>query len=330
MADARPLKGDWARRRVLVTGAAGFIGSWLVKELLARGSRVTALVMDRDPASPFFRDGDALRTTVVRGRLEDRGALARAVVGQKVDTVFHLAAQTLVGPAWRAPVETFESNIRGTYNLLETCRAAGGKVRRVVFASSDKAYGKQSRLPYRETAPLAGRQPYEVSKSCGDLLAQSYFHSYRLPVAVVRCGNVYGGGDLHWSRIVPGTIRSILHGARPVLRSDGTFQRDYVYVKDVVRAYLLVADALERQGLAGESFNFGPNKPMTVLALVSAISRQMGSRLKPDIRGGARGEIRRQYLSSAKAARVLGWRPAYCLEDGLRETIAWYRGRLAR
>lgn len=330
MAHARPLKGPWARRRVLVTGAAGFIGSWLAKELLARGARVTALVLAHDPGSPFFRDGDARRCTVVKGRLEDRAVLKRAVSGEKVDTVFHLAAQTLVETAWTDPLETFESNIRGTYNLLEVCRAAGRTVRRVVFASSDKAYGAQSRLPYREDIPLEGRQPYEVSKSCGDLLAQSYFHSYGLPVAVARCGNVYGGGDLNWSRIVPGTIRSLLRGQRPVLRSDGRDKRDYVYVKDVVRAYLLLAEALEPKRLAGECFNFGPNRPLTVLALVAAISRLMGSRLKPDIRATARGEIRHQYLSSAKASRLLGWRPGFSLEEGLRETIAWYRGRLSR
>ncbi|MBI5240396.1 MAG: NAD-dependent epimerase/dehydratase family protein [Elusimicrobia bacterium] len=328
MAASRPLRGDWARRRVLVTGAAGFIGSWLVKDLLARGVRVTALVLERDPASPFFRDGDARRCAIVLGRLEDRRAVAKAVRG--ADTVFHLAAQTLVEPAWEDPLETFESNIRGTYNLLEACRAEGKAVRRIVFASSDKAYGEQSRLPYGEDAPLAGRQPYEVSKSCGDLLAQSYFHAYGLPVAVARCGNVYGGGDLHWSRIVPGTIRSLLRGERPVLRSDGRDKRDYVYVKDVARAYLLLADALEPRRLAGGCFNFGPNRPLTVLALVAAISRLMGSRLKPDIRATARGEIRHQYLSSAKASRVLGWRPEYSLAEGLRETISWYRGRLAR
>ena len=328
MAHDRPLKGRWARRRVLVTGAAGFIGSWLAKALLERGARVTALVLSRDPGSPFFRDGDARRCSVVMGRLEDRKAVAKAVRG--ADTVFHLAAQTLVEPAWSDPLETFESNIRGTYNLLEACRAARRTVRRVVFASSDKAYGAQRRLPYREDAPLAGRQPYEVSKSCGDLLAQSYFHSYGLPVAVARCGNVYGGGDLHWSRIVPGTIRSLLRDERPILRSDGKDKRDYVYVKDVVSAYLLLADALEPKRLAGGCFNFGPNRPLTVLALVAAIGRLMGSRLEPDVRATARGEIRHQYLSSAKAARTLGWRPGYSLEDGLRETIAWYRGRLAR
>jgi CDP-glucose 4,6-dehydratase len=318
-------KNFWAQRRVLVTGATGFIGSWLVKELLARGAAVVALVMDDDPQSQFFRDGDSRKTTVVSGRLEDRTALQRAVNVQETDTVFHLGAQTLVGPAQRAPWETFESNIRGTYNLLEVCRLHSGLVRRVVVASSDKAYGEQSRLPYLESMPLEGRAPYEVSKSCADLLAQSYFRTYRLPVAIARCGNVYGGGDLNWSRIVPGTIRSLLRGERPVLRSDGTFKRDYVYVKDVVQAYLLLAEQLDRKAVAGESFNFGPNRPLTVLAMVAAISRLLESRLKPDIRRSARGEIIHQYLSSRKAARVLGWRPAYALEDGLQETIAWYR-----
>ncbi|MCX5797450.1 MAG: GDP-mannose 4,6-dehydratase [Elusimicrobia bacterium] len=321
-------KGFWAQRRVLVTGATGFIGSWLVKELLARGAAVVALVMDDDPQSQFFRDGDFRKTTVVTGRLEDPAALQRAVNVQETDTVFHLGAQTLVGPAQRAPWETFESNIRGTYNLLEVCRLHSGLVRRVVVASSDKAYGEQPRLPYLETMPLQGRAPYEVSKSCADLLTQSYFHTYRLPVAIARCGNVYGGGDLNWSRIVPGTIRSLLAGQRPILRSDGTHKRDYVYVKDVVQAYLLLAERLAGKGVAGESFNFGPNRPLSVLALVAAISRLLGSRLKPDIQDSARGEILSQYLSAQKAARVLGWRPACSLEDGLRETIAWYRRHL--
>ncbi|HAM36688.1 MAG TPA: sugar dehydratase [Elusimicrobia bacterium] len=327
MESAATLGRAWGRRRVLVTGAAGFIGSWLVKELLSLGAHVVALVMDEDPQSEFFRSGDWRRATVVNGRLQDSSALQRAVNVHETDTVFHLAAQTLVGPAWRAPWETFESNIRGTYNLLEVCRLHPGLVKRIVVASSDKAYGGQPGLPYRETMPLEGRQPYEVSKSCADLLAQSYFHSYRLPVAIARCGNVYGGGDLNWSRIVPGTIRSLWRGERPVIRSDGSLLRDYVYVKDVVNAYLLLAENLGRRNVAGESFNFGLNKPMTVLAVVTAISRLMGlSRLKPDIRKSARGEIASQYLCAQKARRALKWRPAYELEAGLQETIAWYQG----
>jgi len=330
LAGAAALKKFWAQRRVLVTGATGLIGSWLVKELLARGAQVVALVMDDDPQSQFFRDGDCRRTTVVTGRLEDMAALQRAVAVQEVDTVFHLGAQTLVGPAQRVPWETFESNIRGTYNLLEVCRLQAGLVRRVVVASSDKAYGEQPRLPYTEDMPLEGRQPYEVSKSCADLLAQSYFCTYRLPVAVARCGNVYGGGDLNWSRIVPGTIRSLLRGERPVLRSDGSYKRDYVYVKDVACAYLLLAENLGRKEVLGQSFNFGPNRPLTVLEIVAAVSRLMGeAKLKPDIRRSARGEIPHQYLSSRKAARILAWRPTYALEDGLQETISWYRQYLA-
>lgn len=316
----------WSGRRVLVTGATGMVGSWLVKDLLAAGAYVVALVRDTDPHSEFFRSGDYLKTHIVTGTLEDYPAIERSIIKHEVDTVFHLAAQAIVGTAYRAPLSTFETNVRGTYQLLELCRANADLVQRVVIASSDKAYGAQETLPYTEDMSLQGHYPYEVSKSCADLIAQSYYHTYGLPVAIARCGNIYGGGDLNWSRIVPGTIRSLLHQEAPIVRSDGTFVRDYVYVKDVSCAYMSLAEKLSRDDLKGHAFNFGPERPLSVLELVTIIQHLLGcERLKPDIRNAAVGEIRSQYLSSEKANRLLDWRPHFTLETGLSETIAWYR-----
>ncbi len=316
----------WKDRRVFVTGASGLVGAWLVKDLLARGATVVALVRDEDPQSELFRSGDIRRISVTSGSLEDFLTIERTVSEHEPDTVFHLAAQPIVGVAHRFPLQTFESNVRGTYHLLEACRLHASLVKRVVVASSDKAYGEGPDLPYTEEMPLRGRHPYEVSKSCADLIAQGYHHTWGLPVGIARCGNIYGGGDLNWSRIVPGTIRSFLRGERPVIRSDGLFVRDYIYVKDVVRAYLRVADALEEPGQRGEAFNFSPESRLTVLDLVGAIQRLMGcGHLPPDVQNTARGEIREQYLSSEKARGALGWRPEFTLEQGLAETIAWYR-----
>lgn len=318
--------GPWSNRRVFITGATGMIGSWLVKELLARGAYVIALVQDADPQSEFFRSGDYRQSSIVNGHLEDFWTLERAINEYETDTIFHLGAQTLVGVAHRFPLPTFEANIRGTYNLLEACRLHMDVVQRVVIASSDKAYGEQSHLPYTEEMPLNGRHPYEVSKSCADLIAQAYHHTYGLPVAIARCGNVYGGGDLNWSRIVPGTIRSFLRGERPIIRSDGTYVRDYIYVKDVVHAYMRLAEFLDNDQVRGEAFNFSLEKPMTVLEMVGMIQKLMDCKhIEPDIRNCAEGEIRSQYLSAEKARKVLGWEPVFDLETGLRETIAWYR-----
>jgi CDP-glucose 4,6-dehydratase len=316
----------WDGRRVLVTGATGLVGSWLVKDLLARGAHVIALVLDADPQSELFRSGDVNRVTVVNGPLEDPAVAERAVNRHEPATVFHLGAQTLVGPAHRHPVATFEANIRGTYHLLDACRAAGGLIEGVVVASSDKAYGESPELPYTEDMPLAGKHPYEVSKSCTDLLAGCYHHTYGLPVAVTRCGNVFGGGDLNWSRIVPDTVRRLLRGDRPVLRSDGTHVRDYVYVRDAARAYLRTAERLADPAVRGQAFNFSNEAPVSVLDLVRTIQRLMAAtHLEPDVRNTAGGEIQSQYLSAAKARRVLRWKPEYDLEAGLRETIDWYR-----
>ena len=313
-------------RTVFVTGATGLVGSWLVPRLLASGAGVVALVRDADPQSELVRSGTIGRCTVVTGRLENLDDLERALVGHEVDTVFHLAAQTIVGAAFRSPLATFESNIRGTYQLLEACRRQRETVRRVVVASSDKAYGEARVLPYTEEMPANGRHPYDVSKSCADLLSQTYAATYGLPLAVARCGNIYGGGDLNWSRLVPGTIRSALEGRRPIIRSDGTYTRDYVFVEDAVSGYLALADGLDREEVRGGVFNFGPGAPATVLEVTNAILAATGrTDLVPEIRDEAAAEIREQFLDSSKARRVLGWAPTRGLREGLLETVAWYR-----
>lgn len=314
-----------SQRRLLVTGATGMVGSALVKTLLDAGAYVAALVLDADPQTELYRSGDVSRVAVVSGALEDIGTLERALRLHDIDTVFHLGAQTIVGAAHHAPLYTFEANIRGTYNLLEACRRHPDLVKCVVVASSDKAYGEQA-LPYTEEAPLVGRHPYEVSKSCADMLSQCYHHTYQLPVAIARCGNIYGAGDRNWSRIVPGTIRDFLHGRRPVLRSDGTFLRDYVYVQDAVDAYISLAEQIDQNGVGGEAFNFGDDTPATVLEIVATLQRLMHcEHLEPDIRNQAHGEIPNQCVSSAKAKRVLGWSARYGRDEAMLETIAWYR-----
>jgi len=321
------VSGPWADRRVLVTGATGIVGSWLVRALLEQGATIVALVLDADPQSELYRSGDIRRVSVVNGALEDFRNLERALLAHDVDSVFHLGAQAIVDIAHRAPLATFETNIRGSYNLLEACRLHADRVRRVVVASSDKAYGEQELLPYTEETALNGRHPYDVSKSCADLLAQSYHHSYGLPVAIARCGNVYGGGDLHWDRIVPGTIRSLLRGERPIIRSDGTYVRDYLYVKDCVAGYLALSDAIDR--VAGDAFNFSTESPVTVSEIVTTTRKIVGrTDLEPIIQNVARGEIRNQSLSARKARERLGWQAAFDLERGLAETVAWYEAFL--
>ena len=315
-----------SQRKVLVTGATGLVGSWLCRRLLDDGAQVVALVRDWDPQSEFIRSGDIRRCTVVSGCLEDYATVVRAIAEHGTDTVFHLGAQAIVGTALVSPLATFEANIRGTYNLLEACRVHRDLVQRLVVASSDKAYGHSDRLPYTEDMPVNGRHPYDVSKSCADLLAQTYAASYGLNLAVARCGNIYGGGDLNWSRIVPGTIRSVLEGKPPVLRSDGSFKRDYIYVEDVVDAYLALAEAAGRPGVRGEAFNFGPQRPLTVLEITRAVLEAMDRcDLEPVILDTAKAEIKDQCLDAAKAARLLGWEPRFGLEDGLEMTVAWYR-----
>lgn len=318
------LKG-WADRRVLVTGATGMVGSWLCRRLVDAGAHVVALVRDADPRSELIRGGVINRLSVVSGRVEDTSTVCRAVNEHEVDSIFHLAAQTIVGIATRAPLATLESNVLGTCNVLEAARLHQDLVRRVVIASSDKAYGPQSILPYTEETPLAGRHPYEVSKSAADLISQSYFATYATPVAIARCGNIYGGGDLNWTRIVPGSIRSLFRKEPLVVRSDGTFLRDYIYVDDVVDAYLMLADALDRPEVAGLALNFSAEQPMTVLEMYEAVCR--ASRrpwVEPIVLGGGHDEIRDQYLDSTLARKVLGWKARHSLEEGLERTVRWY------
>jgi CDP-glucose 4,6-dehydratase len=317
---------DWKQNRVLVTGATGIVGSWLVKRLLREGAYVVTLIRDWDPQSELIRSGDVYRTSVVSGALEDFGTLERAINEHEIDTVFHLGAQTIVGTALRNPLPTFEANIRGTYNLLDVCRIHRSLVKRVVVASSDKAYGDVETLPYTEEMPPNGQHPYDVSKSCADLIATAYAHTYDLPVTVARCGNIYGGGDLNWSRIVPGTIRSVLNNQRPLLRSDGKYVRDYIYVVDVVEGYLSLAEKSSEENIRGEAFNFSNETRMSVLEITRKVQESMGrTDLEPIILNQAKAEIKDQYLDSSKAKRLLHWRPRCGLDQGLSETIGWYK-----
>jgi CDP-glucose 4,6-dehydratase len=283
------------------------------------------LVRDWVPQSELVRAQLIDKVKVVRGDVRDQPLLERILGEHEVDTVIHLAAQTIVGIANRNPTSTFETNVGGTWSLLEACRRSP-MVKQIVMASSDKAYGSHEQLPYGETAPLQGRHPYDVSKSAGDLIAQSYAVTYGLPLAITRCGNFYGGGDLNWNRIVPGTIRSVIRGERPIIRSDGTYVRDYFYVEDGAASYLALAEALARKAeVRGESFNFSNESPMTVIEVVDRVLKLMGSDLKADIRSEATNEIRAQYLSAEKARRLLDWAPLYSMEEGLTRTISWYR-----
>jgi CDP-glucose 4,6-dehydratase len=319
------------RVRALVTGATGMVGSWLTRKLVDDGAYVVALIRDADPQSELLRSGTVNRVSVVNGRLEDYDSVERAVNEHDVDTVFHLGAQTIVGTAHRSPMQTLAANVQGTWNVLEAARVHPDLVKRVVVASSDKAYGEQPNLPYLEDMPLTGRAPYEVSKSCTDLVTQSYAMTYGVPAAIARCGNIYGGGDLNWSRIVPGTIRSVIRGEQPIIRSDGTFLRDYLYVDDVVDAYLVLADGLEDGTVApGEAFNFSDESPLSVMDIYGAVCDAMGEQVEPKVLNQAVGEIKDQYLSAAKAREQLGWKARFDLPTGLARTVEWYRALLGR
>lgn len=323
--ESASMSAFWQDRPTFVTGATGLVGGWLVKRLLAAGAAVVCLVRDWVPQSEFVRARLIEQTRVVRGDVRDHALLERILAEYEIDTVIHLAAQTIVGIANLNPLSTFETNIGGTWSLLEACRRSP-RVQQIVVASSDKAYGDQPQLPYDETMPLQGQHPYDVSKSCADLIAQTYAATFDLPVAITRCGNFYGGGDLNWNRIVPGTIRSVLRGQLPVIRSDGTLTRDYFYVEDGAAAYTLLAERLAaRRDLRGKAFNFSNDAPVTVLELTRRILDLMQSPLEPVILNEASNEIRHQYLDSRRAREMLGWSPLFDLETGLQRTIAWYR-----
>lgn len=314
----------WNDKNVFITGCTGFLGSYLAKELVNSGANVTGLVRDRIPRSNLYFGEEYKKINFVYGELEDEALLERAFGEYEIDTVFHVGAQAIVGVANRNPLATFETNVRGTWNVLEAARRSP-LIKRVIVASSDKAYGDQEVLPYHEDMPLKGRHPYDVSKSCADLISQAYHKTYGLPVCITRCGNLFGGGDLNFNRIIPQTIRSVLKNEPPVIRSDGTFIRDYFYVEDAVKAYMLLAEKMEELNLQGEAFNFSNEIQLTVLDLVNMILNLMESDLKPVILNQGTNEIRHQYLSAQKAREVLDWAPAYTIEQGLKKTIEWYR-----
>jgi CDP-glucose 4,6-dehydratase len=319
----------WKNQKVFVTGASGLLGSSLVERLLAEGASVTCLVRDWVHGSKLLESDYLARCNIVHGDLIDHDVLLRAVNEYEIDSVFHLGAQTIVGTASRSPLSTFESNIRGTWNLLEACRQCPGLIERVVVASSDKAYGSHEKLPYTESTPLVGRFPYDVSKSCTDLISMSYFHTYQLPVAITRCGNLFGPGDLNFNRLIPGTIKSVLENEAPIIRSDGKFVRDYFYVTDAVDAYLRLAERLPDEEFNGQDFNFGTETPVSVLDLVNRILKLMDrSDLEPRILNQGSLEISKQYLDCSKAKERLDWQPTHSFDEGLVETIDWYENVL--
>ena len=315
----------WSDKNVLVTGATGLVGSWLVQELLLQGANVSCLVWDADPTSELISSKLIDRTLVINGDLAEITSCEKAISSSNCEYVFHLGAQTIVGEAMQDPVRTFRSNIQGTWNLLDSIRNSKTPIKSVVVASSDKAYGTANTLPYKEDFPLHGDGPYDVSKTCTDLLAQSYATTYRLPISVARCGNIYGGGDLNWSRIVPGTIKSLLMEETPILRSDGTFIRDYVHVDDIVGAYLFLAEQTETRNIQGEAYNFSRDEPLSVLDIYREIcSVVVGKYVEPKILSTTTAEIKDQHLDSSKAREELGWKSTVTLEKGITKTFDWY------
>jgi CDP-glucose 4,6-dehydratase len=319
----------WQDRPVFVTGATGLLGGWLTKRLVEFNADLVCLVRDWVPQSELVRSGTMERVKVVRGDVRNQKLLEQSLGEYEIETVFNLAAQTIVPIANRNPISTFETNIGGTWTLLEACRRSP-TVKQIVQASSDKAYGEHKDLPHVEEHPLIATHPYDVSKSSADLLARTYAATFDVPVVITRCGNFFGGGDLNWNRVVPGTIRSVVRNKPPVIRSDGKFVRDYFYVEDAVEAYVEMAEHLaQNQNLRGEAFNFSYEQPKNVLEIVDLVLKLMRSDLKPEIRNQATGEIRSQYLSAQKARKILGWKPLFTLEEGLKRTIDWYRKFLA-
>jgi CDP-glucose 4,6-dehydratase len=319
----------WRHRPVVVTGGTGFLGSHVVAALVGLEADVVVVVRDEVPVGPIHA---AWWPTVTRARgdVRDQEFMERVLGESEAKTVLHLAAQTQVGVANHNPISSFDSNIRGTWAVLEAVRRSP-LVKQTVVASSDKAYGTQPVLPYTEDMPLSAVHPYDVSKAAGDMIALSYAHSFDVQVAITRCGNFYGPGDANWERLFPGTIRLLLEGQRPIIRSDGSLTRDYLYVTDGAQSYLQLAEALAvRPDLAGEAFNFSAERPMNVLEVVALMQQSAGTDFEPDIRATATGEIPHQYLSAAKARAELGWEPAYTLEEGLDLTVEWYRTQLGK
>jgi CDP-glucose 4,6-dehydratase len=328
-----PSPEGYASSPVLVTGGQGFIGCWLTERLLGMGASVVVIRRDTDPRSRFSVEEVEQRCTVVDADLLDYEAVLGVLTEHEIRSVFHLAAQPIVSIANRSPLSTLESNVRGTYTVLEACRAAmalGGSIERIVCASSDHAYGTHARLPYKEDFALRPRFPYDVSKGCTDMIARSYAATYELPVAVTRLANTYGGGDLNWSRLVPDASRALISGRRPVIRSDGSPERDYLYVEDAVEVYLAVARSLDRDEMRGRAWNAGLGRPVSVLEVTQQLIEISGRELEPEIlgKGTPQGEIPRQYLDSTAIHEELGWTPRWSLEEGLQRTYEWYERHL--
>ena len=316
---------SWRGKNVFITGCTGFLGAWLTQALVDRGANVVGLVRDNVPRANFLKLGLDKQIITVLGEVGNYFLLERIINEYEIDTVFHLAAQTIVTIANRNPLATFETNIKGTWNILEACRRSP-TVKRIIVASSDKAYGEHEVLPYQEDTALKGPHPYDVSKSCADLLSIAYFKTYQSPVCVTRCGNFYGGGDLNFNRIVPGTIRSVILNERPIIRSDGSLIRDYIYILDAVEAYILLAEKMAEPAVHGEAINFSNEIQLNVLEMTQKILEVMERKdLKPVVLNEASGEIKHQYLSAEKARKTLGWQPKYSLEEGLKETVNWYK-----
>ncbi|MCK4423419.1 MAG: GDP-mannose 4,6-dehydratase [Candidatus Omnitrophica bacterium] len=316
-------KDFWKNKKVFITGHEGFLGSWLAKILLSYGAKITGI--DKvENRSISMLDGLRKNLTCIKGNMTGLRLIRNIIEEYRPEIVFHLAAQSIVGEASKTPVRAFKSNIEGTWNILEACRDKK-YIKSIVIASSDKAYGESNKLPYTEEARLSGNHPYDVSKSCADLIARTYFHAYNLPVCITRCGNIFGPGDFHFSRIVPDTVRSALRDKTLLIRSDGTFTRDYVYVEDIVDGYILLAEKLQKLKLEGEAFNFSNEKPLSVINLVKKIYQIADKKPSYRILGEAKYEIKHQYLSSQRAKEILGWEPKYNLEEGLKRTINWYK-----
>ena len=317
-------KNYWKNKSVFITGCTGLLGSWMVKELLERGANITGLIRDSVPKSNLYLSGVFPEINIVRGSVEDLFLLERILSDYEIDIIFHLAAQTIVNTANINQLSTFEKNIKGTWNILEAARHTA-EIQSIIIASSDKAYGEKTRLPYDETSPLTGEHPYDVSKSCADLIARTYYVSYGLPVCITRCGNFFGGGDLNFNRIVPGVIRSVIFNEPPIIRSDGSNIRDYFYVRDAALAYIHLAEKMSEIDIKGEGFNFSAEIKLSVVEMMNIILKLMNREdLQPIILDKTTNEIKHQYLSAEKARKVLNWTPKFSVESGLQETIKWY------
>lgn len=317
--------GTFTGKNVLITGATGLVGGAFTQTLLSEGANVFALIVEIPANCELKTSGNLEKVTQVFGDLNNHEAITRAIAGYEIEAIFHFGAQTIVGTALLDPIGTFQANIQGTWNILEAARISKNIVKSVVVASSDKAYGESSNLPYLEDFPLHGKSPYDVSKSCTDLLAQSYAKTYDLPIGIARCGNIYGPGDLNWSRIVPSTIKSITLGEQPVLRSDGKNLRDYVYIKDVISAYHTLGSAIFNGDIHSGEFNFSVDSPNSVLEIYYTVCEVMGVKIEPLILNRAQAEIKDQFLSSKKANKILNWSAKYDLKQGLIETVPWYQ-----